>query len=310
MAVTGDPDLARLRRAARRRDRRRRTGNIGVAVGIAGLVLANLAVIGGSATGVTPGEGIARVDLVGIPLLGRGVAAGAPADGSDDAVDGGGSARGAATSSRDADAAGSSLPTWTGTAPPMGDDLSDAVSQDSPTATPPVGAEPTVMPTGTAAPTAPPTPSSTAPAPEPTAVPTATATQSAPAGSAKRVLDLVNAERVAAGCPALTADPQLAAAATAHAVDMVARQFFDHESPDGSTPADRATAAGYSGAVAENIATGYASAEAVVAGWMDSEGHRANILDCDQRVSGIGHDEGSLPGYAPGTWVQLFGTGG
>jgi uncharacterized protein YkwD len=128
-------------------------------------------------------------------------------------------------------------------------------------------------------------------------------------GLGKQVVDLVNAERADAGCPALTVDDRLVAAAEAHAVDMVARQYFDHTSPDGSTPSSRSAAAGYPGPVAENIATGYSTAAAVVEGWMDSPGHRANILDCDQRVTGVGHDPGSLPGYAPGTWVQVFGAG-
>ena len=94
------------------------------------------------------------------------------------------------------------------------------------------------------------------------------------------VVDRTNAERARHGLRALTVDQRLAAAAQAHSADMVRRGFFAHESPDGRQVWDRAVAAGYAyRKVAENIAAGQRTAEEVVRGWMDSPGHRANILD-------------------------------
>ncbi|MGF1661314.1 MAG: CAP domain-containing protein, partial [Kineosporiaceae bacterium] len=210
----------------------------------------------------------------------------------------------AAGSARQAPDGASSLPTWTGPAAPVGP---VAESTAAPGTASPTTSSPTETRTpdpGDGATTA-----GTRETPAPTSGGSPTESAGTATGLVRQVLDLINAERVDAGCPALTVDDRLAEAAGAHAADMVARQYFDHTSPDGSTPSSRAAAAGYPGPVAENIATGYSSAATVVEGWLDSPGHRANILDCDQRVTGIGHDPGSLPGYAPGTWVQVFGAG-
>jgi uncharacterized protein YkwD len=60
--------------------------------------------------------------------------------------------------------------------------------------------------------------------------------------------------------------------------------------------------------MAENIAVGYRSAAAVVDGWMNSEGHRRNILDCAYTMIGIGYDGGQVkPEWGNGSWVQDFG---
>jgi uncharacterized protein YkwD len=303
-----DPDLRRLRDDAVRGDRRRRLGNVAVGVLIGGLVLANALLVVGPVTGVASVGPMAGVDVTGFPLLGR--------DRASDVAEGRALPRAGAEASRgDRRSAGSawgaagpataSLPTWTGTAAPV--DVAPATAGPTPTAT--TGSPTTATPTATAPAETGATGASDAPT-SPTSSPTGTASTAAlPSGLLGQVVDLVNDERAAADCPALAVDERLAEAAGAHAADMVDRQYFDHTSPDGSTPASRAEAAGYSGAVAENIATGYSTAVAVVEGWMDSPGHRANILDCDQRVTGVGHDPGSLPGYAPGTWVQVFGTG-
>jgi uncharacterized protein YkwD len=123
------------------------------------------------------------------------------------------------------------------------------------------------------------------------------------AGSAEaQVLALVNQERAAAGCAPVVADAQLAAVARAHSADMRDRGFFAHTDPDGRDPFERASAAGLS-ARAENIARGQADAAAVMAGWMDSAGHRENILDCSLTRLGVGVAEG--PGGP--WWTQLFG---
>jgi hypothetical protein len=70
----------------------------------------------------------------------------------------------------------------------------------------------------------------------------------------------------------------LTMAARAHALDMAERGFFEHVNPDGDDPTDRATGAGYGGVVGENIAAGYTSVDDAHYGWMESLGHRLNVL--------------------------------
>jgi uncharacterized protein YkwD len=84
---------------------------------------------------------------------------------------------------------------------------------------------------------------------------------------------------------------------------MAANDYFDHTSQDGRSPTDRAAEQGYEGGVGENIAAGYPDADAVMEGWMNSEGHRANILNCDYDVIGIGVADRDGTLY----WVQNFG---
>ncbi len=119
------------------------------------------------------------------------------------------------------------------------------------------------------------------------------------------VVDLTNRERGRAGLPALAVDPRLTAAAQAHSADMVARDFYSHTDPDGGAPWDRAAAAGAARrTVGENIACGQRSPADVVEGWMNSPGHRANILKADFTHIGIGLAGG---GRAGTYWTQLFG---
>ncbi|MGK5543434.1 CAP domain-containing protein [Streptomyces sp. URMC 127] len=122
----------------------------------------------------------------------------------------------------------------------------------------------------------------------------------------EEVTALTNAERAAAALRPLAADHRLAAAAQAHSDDMVARDFYSHTSPEGSEPWDRARAAGapHPG-IGENIACGQRSAAEVVRGWMNSPGHRANILKPDFAYIGVGYATGSRAGTY---WTQLFGT--
>ncbi|MFG2944205.1 CAP domain-containing protein [Streptomyces adustus] len=157
----------------------------------------------------------------------------------------------------------------------------------------------------TPAPTATSTPESTA-APQPTNTPKAAATPSATAtatAATERVVQLVNAERSKVGCSALTVNATLTKAAQAHSADMAAHQNMSHTGSDGSTPDDRITRAGYSwSAYGENVAYGYASPEQVMAGWMSSPGHKANILNCSFKEIGVGLAQ-------PGSyWTQDFGT--
>jgi uncharacterized protein YkwD len=118
------------------------------------------------------------------------------------------------------------------------------------------------------------------------------------------VLDLVNEARSEAGCAALRMDDTLTAAAQGHAEDMAAEGYFSHSSQDGRSPFDRMTAAGYDyRAAGENIARGQPDADAVMAAWMDSPGHRQNILNCDFEDLGVGYVQGSGGPW----WVQNFG---
>ncbi|MCA2216733.1 CAP domain-containing protein [Jidongwangia harbinensis] len=118
------------------------------------------------------------------------------------------------------------------------------------------------------------------------------------------VLSLVNRERTSAGCPAVTSDDRLVAAARAHSADMATRNYFSHTTPDGVPFATRITRAGYrwSGA-GENIAQAQRTPAAVMASWMNSSGHKANILNCDFTNLGVG-----VAADADGTlfWTQDF----
>jgi uncharacterized protein YkwD len=103
------------------------------------------------------------------------------------------------------------------------------------------------------------------------------------------VVKLVNAERAKAGCKPVTADDRLVAAARGHSADMAARDYFDHATPEKADFAARITTAGYRWAAAgENIAKGQSTAAEVMAGWMSSDGHRANILNCAFTNVGVG----------------------
>ncbi|MCD9877783.1 CAP domain-containing protein [Streptomyces guryensis] len=125
------------------------------------------------------------------------------------------------------------------------------------------------------------------------------------ASTAAQVVDLTNRERARAGLPPLATDPLLTTAAQAHSVDMVARAFYSHTSPEGSRPWDRAAAAGArQRSIGENIACGQRSPAEVVDGWMNSPGHRANILKPDFTHIGIGFAGGGPAGMY---WTQLFG---
>ncbi|NPV92868.1 MAG: hypothetical protein HPY50_19040 [Firmicutes bacterium] len=105
----------------------------------------------------------------------------------------------------------------------------------------------------------------------------------------KQVFDLANAARAEHGLPPFKWDSRLAEVARQHSRDMRDQGFFSHNSPDGSPPFDRMNSAGLVfSAAAENIAVGYRTAEEAHEGWMNSPGHRANILgDCEYLGVGV-----------------------
>ncbi|MEU2390520.1 sigma-70 family RNA polymerase sigma factor [Streptomyces sp. NPDC007369] len=151
---------------------------------------------------------------------------------------------------------------------------------------------------GSASPNPKPTPSK--PAPRPSAPDPAPA----PQGAVGQVVALVNAERAKAGCGPLKDDAQLRTAAQGHSDDMANRSFFSHTSPDGTDPGDRTTAAGYRWSTyGENIARGQQTPDSVMESWMNSSGHRANILNCAFKDIGVGMHQG--PGGP--WWTQNFG---
>ncbi len=123
------------------------------------------------------------------------------------------------------------------------------------------------------------------------------------------MLAAVNAERKRAGSPPLTENIRLDVAAQRHAADMLARNYFAHESPEKHTVRERAKDAGYEWrAIGENIAEGQTSLAEVMTTWMHSPGHRRNILDRDFKELGAGLALGKSGGRYRVEWVQTFGT--
>lgn len=132
---------------------------------------------------------------------------------------------------------------------------------------------------------------------------TTTTTTTAPPASdsmdrAEQVTALVNAERAKAGLPALTLNRELSANATVRAREII--NSFSHTRPNGSSFSSAITLS-YRTA-GENIAYGYSSAESVMNGWMNSAGHKANILKSSYTQIGVGVVENRGTLY----WVQLF----
>lgn len=121
------------------------------------------------------------------------------------------------------------------------------------------------------------------------------------------VLVLVNKERQANGLAPLTRAVELDRAAGKFAQYMGEAGFFSHNGPDGSTPSSRIKAEGYNGTTwGENIAAGQRTPAAVMNAWMNSDGHRANILSSSFKEIGIGC--ASVSGSPMGIyWVQNFG---
>ncbi|WP_344444331.1 CAP domain-containing protein, partial [Kitasatospora nipponensis] len=194
---------------------------------------------------------------------------------------------------------------------PAGSASPSAAPSVSPS-TAPSAAAPSTSPSGapaspSASRTAGPTPAGTSPAPTPartaSATPRAGSTASV-AAYAQQVLDLVNAQRAQNGCGPLTANAKLQSAAQGQSDDMAARSFFDHTNPDGAGPQQRIDATGYHWSTwGENIARGQVDPAAVMDSWMNSPGHRANILNCSFKEIGVGIHLG--PGGP--WWTQDFG---
>ena len=124
------------------------------------------------------------------------------------------------------------------------------------------------------------------------------------------VLQLVNQERTTFGFQPLTLSEKLDTAADRHSQDMAANSYFDHTGRDGSSADQRIERAGYTNwnRWGENIAKGYRSPADVVRGWMNSPGHRANILKAGFTHMGLGY---AVTAGVPGAlyWTQVFAAG-
>ena len=117
----------------------------------------------------------------------------------------------------------------------------------------------------------------------------------------QQVVTLVNAERAKYGLAALTLDETLCGYARVKSQDMHDQSYFSHTSPTYGSPFDMMRAFGVSYRTAgENIAMGYATPAAVVEAWMNSEGHRANILSANYTTLGVGYVADG------GYWTQWF----
>ncbi|WP_313800463.1 CAP domain-containing protein [Cytobacillus sp.] len=117
----------------------------------------------------------------------------------------------------------------------------------------------------------------------------------------QKVLELTNQERAKYGVPALKLDVELSKVARAKSADMKAKGYFDHNSPTYGSPFDMMKQFGITyKSAGENIAMGQRTPEEVVNAWMNSEGHRKNILNASFTNLGVGY-------VADGNyWTQMF----
>ncbi|WP_407566871.1 CAP domain-containing protein [Polymorphospora sp. A560] len=189
------------------------------------------------------------------------------------------------------------LPLQTDPATPTGEPSTPATPSGSPS--------PSATPTS-AGPSPTPKASKTSATPRrtPSRTPT-TRTESGGGSQEEQVVAIVNQRRAEAGCGAVRTNADLAKAARLHSEDQAAHNRMSHEGSNGSSPWQRAEQAGYQRAISENVAAGYRTPAAVMEGWMNSPGHRANILNCDAKAIGMG-----IARSGDGTiyWTQMFGS--
>lgn len=126
----------------------------------------------------------------------------------------------------------------------------------------------------------------------------------AEAAEAQQVRQMLNGFRAEQGLGPLAPSTRLERAAEAHALDMARKGFFDHRGSDGSTVMDRVRQAGYGAcAIAENIAQGQTSVSEVLGAWLQSDGHRANMLHPQVVDYGLVRASGDI-------WVLVLGRDG
>ncbi|MGV9254888.1 CAP domain-containing protein [Streptomyces sp. NPDC003697] len=293
---TGFSPSAGAREPGHRRKRKAatpvRTGLLGVSAAVA---LGTVAV----ATGAVPGlenyklgggtsSGSDSVEAAGSPTNTE-----SPQGGTSGSLEG--RADGSSTS-RDADRSASATPS----APAPASPSASASAAPSATPTKPPATEPTTAPEKPGKPQKQPTRQATE-GPQRSTTPAEPSAQVAAAEA--EVLRLVNEERAKAGRAPVAASGELTDLAEDFSQAMAAQDFFDHTDPSGASPWDRAAKAGVTGLGGENIARGQADAAAVMEAWMNSPGHRANILNPDFKTLGVGVH------FGPGGpwWTQDFG---
>lgn len=143
-----------------------------------------------------------------------------------------------------------------------------------------------------------PAPKPAAPAPKPTAPAPATGDVSA---YVQQVIDLTNAQRSKNGLPALLHDTKLSGVAQKKSVDMAQNNYFSHTSPTYGSPFDMMRDFGVTyKSAGENIAQGQRTPQEVVNAWMNSEGHRKNILSANFTHIGVGYEKSG------NHWTQMF----
>jgi uncharacterized YkwD family protein len=140
-----------------------------------------------------------------------------------------------------------------------------------------------------------------APVQKPVTAPAATQTTSVLSAYEQKVVDLTNQERAKNGLPALKVDTTLSKMAHEKSRDMSANNYFSHTSPTYGSPFDMMKKYGISYSYAgENIAMGQQTPQEVVKAWMNSAGHRANILNANYNYIGVGYvSQGNY-------WTQEF----
>ncbi len=175
------------------------------------------------------------------------------------------------------------------------------------TSVPPTATKTSVPPTNTqAAPTA----THTSPPPTATKVPPTPAPSCSPSyngGFESEVISLVNNERAALGLSPLSGNGALGSGARTHSTDMACNNFFSHTGSDGSNFVTRVSRAGFGGSpMGEVIAAGYGSPSGVVAGWMNSPGHRDILMNPNATLIGVGYAYTSTSSYGA-YWTAVTG---
>lgn len=189
------------------------------------------------------------------------------------------------TPSAQPQATGPALPSATSTVP-----IPPSSTPPPASSTPVLTTRPSSTPTHTQRPA---TATATLIPPSQTVTNAASCTATGDLGFETTLIGLINQERIDQGLGGLATEGALTAAARSHSLDMACGDFLSHSGSDGSNPADRVTAQGYSfQAVGENIYAGggpYNSPQSAFEAWMDSDAHRANMLSSNYSSIGIGY---------------------
>jgi len=161
------------------------------------------------------------------------------------------------------------------------------------------------VPTTPSVPSTPDTPNiPSTPAPTPTPPETSTPSVSGLSAIEMEVVRLVNIERQKEGLKPFTASSELSNVARKKSEDMARNNYFSHTSPTYGSPFDMMKSFGIKyNTAGENIAKGQLSAQSVVTGWMNSPGHRANIMNASFNKIGVGHYKSN---NGTNLWTQMF----